>query len=155
MRWRTLYLETAAWEMEMPSFASSPCTRGAPQSGLALLMFRISSRISGATPGRPGLRRRLFQVQYRLNPQRCQRMTVSGFTMTRTLSQSVQILRNSTQNPRSAFESRGRFTERRSTASCCRRATFSRASSRRALKAEMRAGTNDEIMPAWCWQTGD
>ena len=25
MRWRTLYLETAAWEMEMPSFASSPC----------------------------------------------------------------------------------------------------------------------------------
>ena len=54
--------------------------------------------------------RRLFQVQYRLNPQWCQRMTVSGFTMTRTLSQSVQILRNSTQNPRSAFESRGRFT---------------------------------------------
>ena len=99
--------------MEMPSFASSPCTRGAPQRGLALLMFRINSRISGATPGRPGLRRRLFQVQYRLNPQRCQRMTVSGFTMTRTLSQSVQILRNSTQNPRSTFESRGRFTERR------------------------------------------
>ena len=28
-------------------------------------------------------------------------------------------------------------------------------SSRRALKVEMRAGTNDEIMPAWCWQTGD
>ena len=70
-------------------------------------------------------------------------------------SQSVQILRNSTQNTRSTFESRGRFTERRRTASCCRRATFSRASSRRALKAEMRAGTNDEIMPAWCWQTGD
>ena len=126
-----------------------------PQRGLALLMFRISSRISGATPGRPGLRRRLFQVQYRLNPQRCQRMTVSGFTMTRTPSQSVQILRNSTQNTRSTFESRGRFTERRRTASCCRRATFSRASSRRALKAEMRARTSDEIMPAWCWQTGD
>ena len=71
------------------------------------------------------------------------------------LSQSVQILRNSTQNPRSAFESRGRFTERRRTASCWRRATFSRASSRRALKAEMRARTNDEILPAWCWQTGD
>ena len=32
---------------------------------------------------------------------------------------------------------------------------LSRASSRRAFKAEMRAGTNDEIMPAWCWQTGD
>ena len=40
-----------------------------------------------------------------LNPQRCQRMTVSGFTMTRTLSQSVQILRNSTQNSRSNMAS--------------------------------------------------
>ena len=29
------------------------------------------------------------------------------------------------------------------------------ASSRRALNAEMRAGTNDEIIQAWCWQTGD
>ena len=37
----------------------------------------------------------------------------------------------------------------RSTASCCRRATFSRVSSRRALKAETRARTNDEIMPAY------
>ena len=35
--------------------------------------------------------------------------------------------RNSTQNSRSTFESRGRFTERRRTASYCRRATFSRA----------------------------
>ena len=60
-----------------------------------------------------------------------------------------------TQNPRSTFESRGRFTERRRTASCCRRATLSRASSRRALKAEMRARTNDEIKQAWCRQTGD
>ena len=42
------------WKWRMPSFASSPCTRGAPQRGLALLIFRISSRISGATPGRPG-----------------------------------------------------------------------------------------------------
>ena len=92
MRWRTIYLETAAWEMEMPSFASSPCTRGAPQRGLALLMFRISSRISGATPGRPGLRRRLFHAQYRLNPQRCQRTTVSGFTMTRLARIRNEIL---------------------------------------------------------------
>ena len=46
------------------------------------------------------------------------------------------------------------LTERR-TASCCRRATFSRASSRRSLKAETRARTNDEIMQAWCRQIGD
>ena len=48
MRWRTIYLETAAWEMEMPSFASSPCTRGAPQRGLALLMFRIKLTYFGS-----------------------------------------------------------------------------------------------------------
>ena len=35
-----------------------------------------------------------------MNPQRCQRTAVSGFTMTRALSESVQMLRNSTQNPR-------------------------------------------------------
>ena len=31
----------------------------------------------------------------------------------------------------------------------------SELNSRRALKAETRAQTNDEIMPAWCRQTGD
>ena len=50
--------------------------------------------------------------------------------------------------------SMGRWRARR-TASCCRRATLSRVSLRRALKAEMRARTNDEIMQAWCRQTGD
>ena len=115
----------------------------------------ISSRISGATAWSSRLTPSALPSQYHLNPQRCQRATVSGFTMTRTLSQSVQILRNSTQNTRSTFENRSCFTERRRTASCCRRATFSRASLRRAFKAEMRAGTNDKIMPAWCWQTGD
>ena len=66
-----------------------------------------------------------------------------------------RVLAQDAQNSRSTFESRGCFTERRRTASCWRRATFSRASSRRALKAETRARTNDEIMPAWCRQTGD
>ncbi len=88
---------------------------------------------------------RIIADKYELN---LQARLLGKLLMTRTLSQSVQILRNSTQNPRSTFESRGRFTERRRTASCCRRATFSRASLRRALKAEMRARTNDEIMPA-------
>ena len=110
-----IYLETAAWEMEMPSFASSPCTRGAPQRGWPCSCSESAHVFPGATLGPSGPTPSLFQVQYRLNPQRCQRMTVSGFTMTRTLSQSVQILRNSTQNPWSTFESCGRFTERRRT----------------------------------------
>ena len=59
------------------------------------------------------------------------------------------------QHPKPTVDIREPRPFHRTTASCCRRATFSRASLRRALKAEMRAGTNDEIMPAWCWQTGD
>ena len=50
-----------------------------------------------------------------------------------------------------SFWARGYFVS----ASCCRRAILSRASSRRALKAEMRARTNDEIKQAWCRQTGE
>ena len=40
----------------------------------------MSARTSGATAGRPGPFRRLFQVQNSLKPARCQRMTVSGWT---------------------------------------------------------------------------
>ena len=75
------------------------------------------------------------------------RLESHGFTMTRTLAQSVQILRKSTQNPRSTSESRGRFTEQWRTASCYRRARFSRASERRVLSAEMSEQRNDQIMP--------
>ena len=66
--------------------------------------------------------------------------------MRRTLSQSVQTLRNHTQKPRSTFDSRGRFTERWRTTSCWRRARFSRASERRVLKAEMSERRSDQIM---------
>jgi hypothetical protein len=53
-----------------------------PHSGLAMLISRISRRISAGTVGRPE-RGRDFQRQYDLNPARCQRKTVSGFTIVR------------------------------------------------------------------------
>src|SRR6478609_9781166 len=56
--------------------------RGAPQSGLAILISRISSRISSGTVGRPP-RCLDFQRQYDLKPARCQRITVSGFKIAR------------------------------------------------------------------------
>jgi hypothetical protein len=49
---------------------------------LAILISRISSRISSGTIGRPP-RGRDFQRQYDLNPARCQRITVSGFKIAR------------------------------------------------------------------------
>jgi hypothetical protein len=49
-----------------------------------MLISRISRRISSSTVGRPQ-RFRDFQRQYDLKPARCQRMTVSGFTIVSAL----------------------------------------------------------------------
>src|SRR5882672_11940441 len=80
----TMYLATLVWPISMPSLSNSPWIRGAPHSGLAMLISRISRRISTATVGRPE-RGRDFQRQYDLNPARCQRTTVSGFTIVSAL----------------------------------------------------------------------
>ena len=55
---------------------------GAPQSGLARLISRISRRISSGTLGLPA-RRRDFQRQKERKPARCQWITVSGSTIVR------------------------------------------------------------------------
>src|SRR6516162_3787347 len=77
---RAIYLATLVWPIPIPSLRSSPWILGAPQNGLAMLISRISRRISNRTVGRPQ-RRRDFLRQYDLKPARCQRMTVSGLTI--------------------------------------------------------------------------
>src|SRR6266481_7057820 len=76
LRWRAStpghILATLVCPILMPSFRSSPWIRGAPHSGLAILISRISRRISSGTVGRP-LQGRDFQRQYDLKPARCQR----------------------------------------------------------------------------------
>jgi hypothetical protein len=76
--------------MSMPSMSSSPWMRGAPQSGLSRLIWRIRFRASWETDGRPGWPRRTFQLHNTRNPLRCQWITVSGFTITRADRQPVQ-----------------------------------------------------------------
>ena len=73
------YLITEAEEVWLRTNAgrSSPWMRGAPQSGLARLIWRISRRLSGVMLGLPA-RRRDFQRQKQRKPARCQRRTVSG-----------------------------------------------------------------------------
>jgi hypothetical protein len=80
-----MYLAALVWPISMPSLSNSPWIRGAPHSGLEMLISRISRRISTATVGRPE-RDRDFQRQYDLNPARCQRTTVSGFTIVSALT---------------------------------------------------------------------
>jgi hypothetical protein len=103
----------------MPSLRSSPWILGAPHNGLAILISRISRRISNGTVGRPQ-RRRDFQRQYDLKPARCQRITVSG----RTIASASYILGNSRQAPPNislSIEMNGGLLElaRRSTLICC------------------------------------
>src|ERR1700746_860064 len=93
-RLRAIYLATLVWPTSMPSLRSSPWILGAPHNGLAMLISRISRRISNDTVGRPQ-RRRDFQRQYSLKPARCQRITVSG----RTIASASYILGNSRQIP--------------------------------------------------------
>src|SRR6185503_8428885 len=81
---RAIYLATLVWPTSMPSLRSSPWILGAPHNGLAMLISRISRRISDDTVGRPQ-RCRDFQRQYHLKPVRCQRMMVSGFTIVSAL----------------------------------------------------------------------
>jgi hypothetical protein len=91
---RAIYFATLVWPTSMPSLRSSPWILGAPHNGLAMLISRISRRISNGTVGRP--QRRLdFQRQYDLKPERCQRITVSG----RTIASASYILGNSRQTP--------------------------------------------------------
>ena len=70
---RRMYLATVDWLTEMPNFWSSPCKRGAPQSGFAVDISQIRARMSRDTRRRPRSCR-LFHVQNRRTPRRCHAM---------------------------------------------------------------------------------
>jgi hypothetical protein len=75
--------------------------------------------------------------QYNLNPVRCQRTTVSGRTRTNAHFHPYQSRRNITQNNLSEIANRGCGCLRFKTASCCRRARFSRSNSRRERRSRI------------------
>src|ERR1700692_789123 len=85
--------------------------------GLAMLISRISLRISGATVGRPP-RRRDFHRQYDLNPARCYLITVSGFTIAKAPSTFGAKRSRPENSRRSSIPNVGRFGD-------CRRNTLS------------------------------
>ena len=62
-----MYLATLVCPISTPSLRSSPCIRGAPHGGLAMLISRISLRISNGTVGLPP-RAFDFQRQYKRKP---------------------------------------------------------------------------------------
>src|SRR5438132_6483689 len=118
-------LRSAIW---MPSLRSSPWILGAPQSGLAAAIRMTRTLISAWTGGRPSVGRVESLVQYSRKRRRCHRRTVSGVTITRGRLHPAQTLASPTQKRRSVVRSLGRGAVLLYTASCWRKARFSRAS---------------------------
>jgi hypothetical protein len=77
---------------------------------------------------RPPVGRPESLVQYSRKRRRCHRRTVSGVTITRGCLNPAQTLASPTQKRRSVVRSLGRAAAPLNTASCWRRARFSRAS---------------------------
>jgi hypothetical protein len=110
--------------------------RGAPHVGFSRLIRRINARSSRSILGLPP-RRQDFQRQYARKPRRCQRSTVSGFTMTMVSNSDGNSRYNQTRIRRSMFRSRTRGRRRLNTSSCCRSARIS-------ASREARASTTGE-----------
>jgi hypothetical protein len=111
----------AARLTEKPSFTGSAWTFRARQS-FSLANRRMRACSSVGIGGRPGPRFEMDR-QYSRNPLRCQRMTVSGCTMTRVSLHPNQIRDKKTQKVRSTEVIRGLDPFRAKVASCWRSAS--------------------------------
>jgi hypothetical protein len=110
--------------------------------GFSRLIVRIRSRTSFVTAGRPGCPLRTFQVQNSRKLFRCQAITVSGWTMTSAVRQSLHSPDSHAHKRRSAAVSLGRFTERCKTPIWWRRARTSTWSAAR-LRNEAKTAANN------------
>ncbi len=110
-----------------------------PRSRFACDILRIRLTTSRSRPGRPRRPDRLFHLQKRLKPSRCHRITVAGSTIARASLQPAHPWERIIQKARSHTLRRRRRPPRvrMSTASCCRSARFSRASSRRLWNSDL------------------
>jgi hypothetical protein len=84
-----MYRRTVRGESWMPSFSfNSAAIRSSPHVTFAVAIVVMSRRTSTGTRGRP----RAFDLhrQKSRNPLRCQRISVSGFTMVSTAFQSMK-----------------------------------------------------------------
>ena len=110
---------------------------------MAAAILRTRCLTSELTPGRPDHLRLESHDQKSRKARRCQDTTVSGFTMIKAPRQFFQVIESHIQNRRSPFRSRGRGQCRLYTASCWRRARFSKAISPR-LPGKMRRRISEQ-----------
>jgi hypothetical protein len=134
------------WQRSTGTLRCRPCRvrsgiRGAPQVTLAFDILRIKARTLRSTAGLPLRPARLFFDQKRLNPSRCQRMTVAGWTMPSACCQPAHSRQRTLHSPRSQRLRCGRRlpTVRLRTPTWWRRARFSKAGSRCVFKSDRAA----------------
>src|SRR5580658_3818913 len=133
---------TVRSERSNPSIFSSLWIRGAPHVEFSATMRKISSRNSLLTHFLPARTRRCeSHVQYSLNPARCQRTQVSGWTKINVCIRSGQSRRKITQNSLSEVETCGRGYRCFITTGCWRSVKFSSSRSRRERKIRIRQTT--------------
>jgi len=133
---RLIQREMVVSDTSKPSMSSSPWMRGAPQLGFSATIWKIKPRICLEILRPPPTRFRTPQsmAQYSLNPARCQRTAVSGWTRKSASFHCDQSRRTTTQNSLSSGPSLGLGFLRFKTASCCRRVRFSSNRLRRSRK---------------------
>jgi hypothetical protein len=106
-------------------------------------MDRISSAVSGER--RDAGRVRLRHRRSALKPARCQRRSVSGWTMRRTFLQVGVMAASATNAMRSNRVTRGLATERFSTVSWCRSKATSPSNAQRERRASTMAATSKRM----------
>jgi hypothetical protein len=114
-----------AVQISNPSFNSSRWMRGAPQVGFSFAMMWREARTSCPVTGLPRGLLRDRKRQYRRNPFRCHRTTVSGLTIRRGFDHFGQTRRSRTENNRSERRKWARLVRRFKTTNCCLKATIS------------------------------
>ena len=98
-------------------------------------MSSRNSRLVGFLPTQT--RPRVSQLQYSLNAVRCQRTTVSGWISIKAFRHPAHNRRRAIQQKRWGKENRGWGWRLAKTASCWRRARFSKRRSRREREEQM------------------
>jgi hypothetical protein len=147
--------KTVRPEISSPNIFNSSSMHGVPQVGFSATVRKIRPRNSLLTHFLPvRFRCHESQVQYNLNPVRCQRTTVSGWTRTNARSQLVQSRCNTIQSSRSEAEGRGCGYRCFQTTSCCRRAKFSKSNSLRERMSEANSSLSRGNIPSVCTRTG-
>jgi hypothetical protein len=109
--------------------SSSPRIPSIPQVRISLAICLISDTMLSVNGGLPRLHGLDLRLHTQRNSSRCQRKSVSRWTITSACFHALNLLANNTSRVRSRQVSAGRFTCRFSTMSCWRRSMFPNISS--------------------------